>query len=82
MNDAITKEMKNVHYEKKMSLKEIHGNVIGFMVAGYETTSSTLNYCMYVLARHPEELKKLQNELDKAVPSKDVRYCLKLHIFL
>ena len=34
------------------------------MLAGYDTTSNTLSYCSYVLATHPEELLKLQEEVD------------------
>lgn len=35
-----------------------------FMLAGYETTSTTLSYCFYVLAKHPEEQQKLFDEIN------------------
>lgn len=35
-----------------------------FMLAGYETTSTTLNYCTYVLAKHQEEQIKLLDEIN------------------
>ena len=41
-------------------------NMILFMLAGYETTSSTLTYCTYVLAKHPEEQQKLFDEINFA----------------
>ena len=34
------------------------------MIAGYDTTSNALTYCSYILAKHPEELSKLQEEID------------------
>ena len=39
-------------------------NMILFMLAGYETTSTTLSYCTYILAKHPEEQQKLADEIN------------------
>ena len=35
-----------------------------FMLAGYETTSTTLTYCTYVLATHHDEQQKLYDEIN------------------
>ena len=35
-----------------------------FLLAGFETTSSTLSYATWVLISKPEEMKKLQEEMD------------------
>ncbi len=48
--------------------KEIKFNLVGFLLAGFETTSTALNYCFYVLANHREELDKLHEELDLHFP--------------
>jgi cytochrome P450 len=49
--------MKNFH------LKEIKMNLVLFMLAGYETTSTTLSYSTYVLAKFQEEQQKLYEEI-------------------
>ena len=38
---------------------------MAFMVAGFDTTSSALNSCLYVLATNPEQQDKLQAEIDR-----------------
>jgi hypothetical protein len=38
-----------------------------FLFAGSDTTSSLLASTVYLLARHPEKLKKLQAEVDKSI---------------
>ena len=38
--------------------------MILFMIAGYETSSTALTYCTYMLAKYPEEQLKLFNEID------------------
>jgi hypothetical protein len=37
---------------------------IDFFILGYETTSSTLTYCTYVMAKHPDEQIKLFDEIN------------------
>jgi hypothetical protein len=43
--------------------KEIKMNLVLFMLAGYETTSTTLSYCTYVLAKFQDEQQKLYEEI-------------------
>ena len=38
--------------------------MLAFMVAGFETTSSALNSCLYVLAKNEEQQQILQAEID------------------
>ncbi len=51
------------HY--RLTREEIISNILVFMAAGYETTSTALAYATYELARHPEVLEKLQAEIDQ-----------------
>ncbi len=38
-------------------------NLTMFMLAGYETTSTTLTYSSFVLAKYPKEQEKLFDEI-------------------
>ncbi|XP_076780062.1 cytochrome P450 3A9-like [Arvicanthis niloticus] len=49
---------------------EIVAQSVLFIFAGYETISSTLSFALYLLATHPHFQKKLQNEIDAALPDK------------
>ncbi len=49
----------------RLTREEVISNILVFMAAGYETTSTALAYATYELARHPEVLQKLQTEIDQ-----------------
>ena len=49
-------------------IKEIKMNLTLFMLAGYETTSTTLSYATFVLAKLPEEQQKLYDEIVTVFP--------------
>ena len=40
-----------------------------FLIAGYETTSTTLAYMSYYLALYPDLQRKLQDEIDEYFPN-------------
>lgn len=42
-----------------------------FMVAGTDTSSVTLTFCLLLLLNNPDKLAKLAKELDEAFPSRD-----------
>ena len=46
--------------------------MIGFLLAGFETTSSTLNYSLYMMVKHPDKAKKLQAEVDSCFEATNV----------
>nr|QVK45585.1 cytochrome P450 [Brachionus paranguensis] len=43
--------------------QEIEANLLLFMLAGYETTSTALSYSSHVLATHPDEQLRLHDEI-------------------
>lgn len=55
--------------EKGMSHAEILGNSEGFLVAGSETTATTLSGCTYYLSTNPVALERLQQEVRTAFPT-------------
>ncbi|XP_052023977.1 cytochrome P450 3A11-like [Apodemus sylvaticus] len=67
MNAHNTKDKES---HKALSDMEITAQSIIFIFGGYETTSSTLSFALYALATHPDIQKKLQEEIDRALPNK------------
>ncbi|XP_075422075.1 cytochrome P450 3A24-like isoform X1 [Ascaphus truei] len=55
---------------KTLTDMEIMAQSFIFLVAGYETTSTSLSYLFYNLATHPDVQQKLQEEIDGALPDK------------
>lgn len=43
-------------------------DLLVLLVAGHETTAASLAFFLLEMARHPEERRKLQSELDAAIP--------------
>lgn len=58
---------KFLHYD------EVSANILLFLVAGYETTSTALAYSAFILAKEPLIQEKLQYEIDHA-PENDNEY--------
>jgi len=66
MKKGKPKDFISLMMESGFSDEEIQDETITFFFAGHDTTSSCLSWCMYFLAKYPEEQKKLQKELDAA----------------
>lgn len=49
---------------KQFSVKELAAHAFVFFIAGFETTSATMSFCMYELAKNTEIQRKVQNEID------------------
>ncbi len=47
--------------------KEVRDQVMTLMFAGHDTSTSTLTFMMYELARHPDVLARLQEEQDRVL---------------
>ncbi|KAG4273108.1 hypothetical protein FPRO04_09945 [Fusarium proliferatum] len=52
-----------------LSPESIVDNLLTFLIAGHETTSSLLSFCFYYLLENPDVLRKVQQEVDTVVGS-------------
>lgn len=78
LNDPKTSAEQNAKRNDILSLliksndftdNELAHQVLTMMAAGHETTSSTLSWCLFLLARHPEYQIKLRDEIRASLPS-------------
>ncbi|MFI8520225.1 cytochrome P450 [Streptomyces sp. NPDC085481] len=46
---------------------ELREQVLVFLLAGHETTATSLGFALHLLARHPEEQKRAHEELDRVL---------------
>lgn len=63
---------------KFLNEEEIIAQSMIFLLAGYETTASTLTFCIYELAKHPEVQNKLYDEIKTIGDSLDLNNLMKL----
>jgi cytochrome P450 len=57
-----------------MSEEQILDEILILMIAGYETTANALSWTLYLLAHHPEELKKLRQSIEGLSLEDSVRH--------
>lgn len=63
--------IKTDEKHKKMTLNEICAQVFVFFAAGFETSSSTLSFCLFELARNPEIQQRVHEEIDQVLKDID-----------
>lgn len=57
--------IKGNEHQKAMTEEEIAAESFLFFLAGFETSSTTISFCMYELAKNPEIQQRVHNEIDK-----------------
>lgn len=65
-------EMKNSPIDKKkINMNELTAQAFVFFLAGFETSSTTMSFVLYNLARHPEVQERVRNEILEAIKRHD-----------
>lgn len=54
-----------IENNKMLTLNEMAAQAWVFYVAGFETSSTTMSFCLYELAKNPDIQKKVQSEIDE-----------------
>lgn len=56
---------------KQLTLTEVTAQAFVFYIAGFETTSATMAYCVYEITRNPDIQKKVHDEIDEVLRKHD-----------
>jgi cytochrome P450 len=65
---------KDPKTEEGLSKREQRDNLIGFFIAGHETTALTLTWALYLVGSHAETAKRIREEVLEVCGHDDVRY--------
>uniref|UniRef100_A0A0N4Z4L9 Cytochrome P450 n=1 Tax=Parastrongyloides trichosuri TaxID=131310 RepID=A0A0N4Z4L9_PARTI len=73
-NEIIFEKATESQKKKGMSKCEILAQGFLFLLAGYETTSNTLHFLLFMLAHHQEYQDKCREEIINALDGKNINY--------
>ena len=71
--DELARDLRRNVKSKFLTMEEIQGQTFIFLVAGYETTATTLAFIAYYLALYPDVQAKLQEEIDTNFPDQHAK---------
>ena len=54
-----------------LTVKEVRDQLVTMLLAGHETVATTLNWTLYLLARHPEAQARVREEVDRVFGSEE-----------
>lgn len=70
LDDEWATEIKS-DTQKKLTLDEITAQTFIFYIAGFETSSTTLSFCLYELVKNPEIQQRAHEEIDRILEKHD-----------
>lgn len=65
-NDVLTLVLQN---EEKMDQRAMEDQLMTFLIAGHETSTGSLTWATYLLARHPDMQERLRDQIRASIPS-------------
>lgn len=65
MNDDWESKIKSNESTKMMTVENMAAHSFLFLVAGFLTSSSTISFCLYELAKNPNIQQRVHNEIDR-----------------
>ena len=67
-------EVEDADTKERMTDKQLRDEVLTIFLAGHETTANALAFTFYLLAKHPEIKKKVQQELETVFTGAELNY--------
>jgi len=65
------KKGKGIDLSKGLTLEQMAAQAFVFFVAGFETSSSTMSYCLYELALQPEIQMRVRDEIESVLANEE-----------
>ncbi len=62
------------HTGQTLTAREQRDNLIGFFIAGHETTALTLTWALYLCAMHQPTAQRIRDEVSQICGKDDIRY--------
>lgn len=63
-DDHWESSIQNDDKKKTLTIEEVAAQAFIFYAAGFETSSTTISFCLYEVAKHPDVQRKLHEEID------------------
>ncbi|XP_026840952.1 probable cytochrome P450 6a14 [Drosophila persimilis] len=76
-NQEAAKQGKVIDLSHGLTIEQMAAQAFVFFLAGFETSSSTMAYCLYELAQHPDIQRRVREEIDavlKKVEGGEITY--------
>jgi cytochrome P450 len=65
--DLLSLLLNSVDEGRGMDLEQLHHEVLNICIGAFETTTNTLSWALYLLARHPAAEAELHDEVDRVL---------------
>lgn len=62
-NEELARESQNIDLSQGLTIEQMAAQTFVFFLAGFETSSTTMAFCLYELARHPDIQERLRKEI-------------------